>query len=155
MIQIGEKAPDAVLEATGGETVRLSDYFGKNVVLYFYPKDNTPGCTLEAQDFRDSIGEFEKLNTIVLGVSKDTVKCHEGFQEKHNLPFQLLSDPEAELQKGFDVWKPKKMMGKEFLGTVRSTFVLDTTGTVVNEWRSVKVDGHVEAVLQWIRENLK
>lgn len=155
MLQVGDKAPDIAVNGTGGATVKLSDFAGKIVVLYFYPKDNTPGCTMEAMDFRDAEEDFASLGAVVLGVSKDTVKCHEGFQEKHNLPFQLLSDPDAELQRAFDVWKPKKMMGKEFMGTIRSTFVLDREGHVVQEWRSVKVEGHVDEVLGWIRENMK
>ena len=153
-VTVGEKAPDFTLPNQDGENVTLSQYKGKNVVLYFYPKDMTPGCTTQACDFRDNYSEFEKLNTVVLGVSPDPIERHQKFIEKHGLPFTLLADTENEVAKMYDVWKLKKMFGKEFYGIERSTFVIDADGIVRNEWRKVKVDGHIEETIQFIKENL-
>src|SRR4051795_5779622 len=150
----GQLAPNHALVASNGQTVQLSDFRGKNVVLYFYPKDMTPGCTTEACDFRDQYEDFSELNTVILGVSPDPIKRHEKFIEKHNLPFLLLADEENELAKAFDVWKLKKNFGKEYMGIERSTFILDSEGKIVKEWRKVKVKNHSNEVFQFIQENL-
>lgn len=146
--EIGKKLQDFTAPATGGQEISLSDLEGKNVVLYFYPKDNTPGCTTEGQDFRDHIEDFERANTVVLGVSRDSVKSHENFKAKQGFPFELLADKEETLCKQFDVIKLKKNYGREYLGVDRSTFLIDSTGRLVREWRSVKVKGHVQEVLE-------
>lgn len=153
-LTIGQKAPDFELPASDGETVKLSDYVGKNVVLYFYPKDMTPGCTTEACDFRDKHSKFEEVNAIILGVSPDPINRHEKFIEKHGLPFLLLADEEHKVAESYEVWKLKKNFGKEYMGIERSTFVIDKEGNIAKEWRKVKVEGHVEEALQFIKENL-
>jgi thioredoxin-dependent peroxiredoxin len=150
----GQMAPDLALPASNGQTVKLSDFKGKNVVLYFYPKDMTPGCTTEACDFRDRHTDFSELNTVILGVSPDPISKHEKFIEKHGLPFLLLADEQKELANAFDVWKLKKNFGKEYMGIERSTFILDTEGKVVKEWRKVRVKDHTNQVYQFIQENL-
>ncbi|MDE3838035.1 thioredoxin-dependent thiol peroxidase [Bacillus methanolicus] len=150
----GELAPDIELPASNGKIVKLSDFRGKNVVLYFYPKDMTPGCTTEACDFRDAYQEFSDVNTVILGVSPDPINRHEKFIEKHGLPFLLLADEDHKLAEAFGVWKLKKNFGKEYMGIERSTFVIDKDGKIVKEWRNVKVKGHVEETLQYVRENL-
>ncbi len=142
------------LESTSGKVVSLEDYKGKNLVLYFYPKDNTPGCTVEAQDFASNYEKFKELNTEVLGISKDSIKSHNKFKEKFSLPFELLSDEEREVHGEFDVLKEKNMFGKKAIGTVRSTFIFNANGDLVKEFRDVKVKGHVEEVLEYIKENL-
>lgn len=147
-------APDFKLPASNGEEVQLSDFHGKNVVLYFYPKDMTPGCTTEACDFRDQHKNFTELNTVIVGVSPDPVERHGRFIEKHQLPFILLADENKEVAKMYDVWKLKKNFGREYMGIERSTFIIDSEGQVVKEWRKVRVKGHVEAALTYIRENL-
>ncbi|NLU11585.1 MAG: peroxiredoxin [Gammaproteobacteria bacterium] len=134
-------------QATSEKTVQLADLAGKNVVLYFYPKDNTPGCTTESQDFRDLHEQFTAANTLVFGVSRDSMRSHENFKAKHNLPFELISDPEEVLCKQFDVIKLKKLYGKEHMGIERSTFLIDAAGVLRNEWRKVKVAGHAAQVL--------
>lgn len=149
---VGQKVPDIAVLNQDGEKVSLTDFKGKNMVLYFYPKDMTPGCTTESCDFRDYHPEFEKLNTVVIGVSPDDITSHQKFIAKHNLPFTLLADTEQALAKHFDVWKLKKNFGKEYMGIERSTFVINTEGEIVKEWRKVKVKGHVEEVLQFVRE---
>ncbi|WP_273852930.1 thioredoxin-dependent thiol peroxidase [Guptibacillus spartinae] len=153
-VEIGEKAPDFKLEASTGETVSLSDYKGKNVVLYFYPKDMTPGCTTEACDFRDHIEGFEELDTVILGVSPDPVEKHKKFIDKYDLPFLLLADEDHSAAEAYDVWQLKKNFGKEYMGIVRSTFVIDKEGNLVKEWRKVRVKDHVESALSYIKENL-
>jgi thioredoxin-dependent peroxiredoxin len=150
----GQTAPDISLPASNGQNVKLSDFRGKNVVLYFYPKDMTPGCTTEACDFRDRHVDFSELNTVILGVSPDPISKHEKFIEKHQLPFLLLADEQNEFAHAFDVWKLKKNFGKEYMGIERSTFVLDAEGKVVKEWRKVKVKDHTNEVYQFIQENL-
>lgn len=144
--------PDIEAPATGDRTIKLSDFRGKNIVLYFYPKDNTPGCTLEGQDFRDRMHEFERLNTVILGVSRDSVRTHENFKAKHEFPFDLLADPDEKLCSLFDVIKMKNMYGKKVRGIERSTFLIDKQGDIVFEWRKVKVKNHVEEVLGRVRE---
>jgi len=151
MLQEGQKAPDFTLPDTNENPIKLSDLKGKWVVLYFYPKDNTPGCTIEAMDFSARKKDFEKLNTIVLGMSKDSCASHQKFTEKKDLSINLLSDEDSRVQKLYDVWKPKKMMGREFLGTVRTTFLIDPEGMIKKIWNNVKAKGHAEAVLETLK----
>ncbi len=151
-ISIGETVTNFSASATGDKTIQLSDYQGKYVVLYFYPRDNTPGCTTEGKDFRDHISEFDALNSVILGVSRDTVRVHEGFKSKQEFPFDLLSDKEETLCDLFDVIKMKMMYGKESRGIERSTFLIDPKGVLVHEWRKVKVKVHIEEVLQVLKE---
>lgn len=146
------KAKEFTLPASNGKDVSLKDFFGKNVILYFYPKDNTPGCTTEACSFRDSMEEFNNNDTVILGVSKDSIKKHNSFIEKYNLPFLLLSDEEGKVCEEYGVWQLKKMMGKEYMGIVRSTFLIDKSGEIIKEWRGVKVDGHTEEVLLALKD---
>ena len=146
------KAKNFSLPASNGNVVSLEDFKGKNVIVYFYPKDNTPGCTTEACSFRDSFEEFQSSETIILGISKDSIKKHNGFIEKHNLPFLLLSDEDGKVCEDYGVWQLKKMMGKEYMGIVRSTFLIDKDGNLVKEWRAVKVNGHIEEVLEFVKE---
>jgi peroxiredoxin Q/BCP len=148
---IGKKLSDFTLPATGEKDISLSDLKGKNVVIYFYPKDSTPGCTREGQDFRDNIRKFRSRKTIVLGVSRDSIKSHENFKEKQAFPFDLLSDKDEKLCKQFDVIKEKNMYGKKHMGIERSTFLIDAKGVLQQEWRKVKVDGHVNEVLDAIK----
>lgn len=148
---IGQKIANFSLPATGDKEISLDQLKGKNVVLYFYPKDSTPGCTTEGQNFRDSIKEFEAQNTVILGVSRDTLRKHENFKEKQQFPFDLLADTEEALCKQFDVIKLKKNYGKEYMGIERSTFIINTEGELVKEWRKVKVPGHVDEVLEAIK----
>ena len=150
----GQLAPDFSLPASNGETEKLSDFRGKNVVLYFYPKDMTPGCTTQACDFRDRHQEFSDINTVVQGVSPDPISRHEKLIEKHGLPFLLLADEQNEAATAYDVWKLKKNFGKEYMGIERSTFIIDPEGKVVKEWRKVRVKEHINEVHQFIQENL-
>ena len=150
-IAVGKAVPDFTLPATGEQTIRLSDLKGHNVVLYFYPKDNTPGCTLEGQDFRDLHTKFKRANTVVLGVSRDSVKSHEGFKSKQEYPFELLSDEDEKVCKLFEVIKPKNMYGKDVMGVERSTFLVDAAGILRREWRKVKVEGHAAEVLEAVK----
>lgn len=153
-VTIGNKAPDFTLRASNGEEVSLSDYKGQNIVLYFYPKDMTPGCTTEACDFRDYAAEFENINTVILGVSPDPIKKHQKFIDKHGLPFLLLADEDKKAAEVYNVWQLKKNFGKEYMGIVRSTFIIDKDGKLVKEWRKVKVKDHVKEALNYIKENL-
>ena len=139
--------PDLTLATTGGKTIRLSDLKGKNVVLYFYPKDDTPGCTTEGCDIRDHFTEFGQRNTVVLGVSRDSVASHENFKAKFNFPFDLVSDPEEKLCRAFDVIRQKSLYGRTYMGVDRSTFIFDTTGKLRKEFRGVKVPGHIDEIL--------
>ncbi|MFC5474069.1 peroxiredoxin [Paraherbaspirillum soli] len=136
---------------TGDKTFTLSDYRGQNVVLYFYPKDNTPGCTTEGIQFRDLYPEFQKHNTQLFGISRDSIRSHDGFKAKLEMPFDLISDPDETLCVMFDVMKMKNMYGKQVRGIERSTFVIDGAGTLVKEWRGVKVPGHVAEVLEFVK----
>lgn len=145
------KAPNFSADATGEQTLSLKDFKGKNLVIYFYPKDNTPGCTTEGQNFRDLYAEFKQLNTEILGVSKDSVRVHENFKKKHEFPFDLLSDPDETVCKAFDVIKLKKLYGKEYMGIERSTFLIDDKSNIKQEWRKVKVKGHVDEVLEAVK----
>lgn len=142
------------LQETDGSNVSLEDFKGQNVVIYFYPKDNTSGCTTEATEFRDLYDEFKKLNTVVLGISRDSLKSHANFREKQNLPFLLLSDKDEEVHKLFDVMKLKKMYGKEYMGVERSTFIIDKDGELIKEFRNVKAKGHAEEVLKFINQEM-
>lgn len=146
-VSLNKKVPAFTAEATGDQKLSLKDFKGKNLVIYFYPKDNTPGCTQEGQDFRDNYSKFKRAKTVVLGVSRDSVKVHTNFKAKHEFPFELLSDPEEELCKLFDVIKLKKNYGREYMGIERSTFLIDSKGVLREEWRGVKVKGHVDEVL--------
>ena len=149
----GKTAPNFSLRNEQGELVSLADFAGeKYVVLYFYPKDATPGCTTQACDFRDSHEDFSKLNAVILGVSPDDQASHVKFIEKQGLPFSLLVDEDNAVSEKYDVWKLKKMFGREFMGIERSTFLIDPTGTVVKEWRKVKVKGHIEEALTTLKE---
>jgi thioredoxin-dependent peroxiredoxin len=149
----GMHAPEFILPNENGEMISLKDFAGeKYVVLYFYPKDSTPGCTTQACDFRDAYEDFSKLNAVVLGVSPDNATSHEKFIGKHGLPFSLLIDEEHIVAEKYDVWKLKKMFGKEYMGIERSTFLIDPTGTVVKEWRKVKVKGHIEEALATLEQ---
>ena len=152
MAKIGNKITDIKLASTGDQIIQLSDFRGKNIVLYFYPKDNTPGCTLEGQDFRDNKRKFSARNTVILGVSRDSVKSHENFKSKQSFSFDLLSDPDEKLCKQFDVIKEKNMYGKKVIGIERSTFLIDENGVLVKEWRKVKVKGHAGEVLEEIKK---
>jgi len=143
----GDKISHFTRPATGNQDISLSDFKGKNVVLYFYPRDSTPGCTTEGQNFRDYIRDFDNANTVILGVSRDSIRRHENFKAKQSFPFELLSDEDESLCKQFDVIKLKKLYGKEYMGVDRSTFLIDSAGKLVQQWRSVKVKGHVEEVL--------
>ena len=148
----GKKVPDFTLPATGDREISLSDYSGKRVVLYFYPKDSTPGCTTEGQDFRDSINTFRRRRTVILGISRDSVKSHENFKAKQQFPFDLLSDADEKVCKLFDVIREKNMYGRKVMGIERSTFLIDEKGILRREWRKVKVKGHVDEVLEAIKE---
>ena len=147
MVTLGKKVKNFKAVATGDKTISLSDYKGKKLVLYFYPKDSTPGCTTEGQDFRDAKARFTRQNAVVLGVSRDSLKSHENFREKQKFNFDLLSDSDEALCKQFDVIKMKNMYGKKVLGVERSTFLIDENGVLRQEWRKVKVKDHVEEVL--------
>jgi peroxiredoxin Q/BCP len=151
-IQIGRVAPNFKLTATGGKKLSLKDLRGSHVILYFYPKDNTSGCTKESCDFKAHHLKFRRRNTIVLGVSRDTIASHERFREKFGFPFDLLSDPEEIACKAFDVIREKNMYGRKVMGIERSTFLIDEKGKLRNEWRKVKVKGHVEEALDAVKE---
>jgi peroxiredoxin Q/BCP len=153
-VSVGQAVQDFELPANNGKNVKLSDFRGKNVVIYFYPKDMTPGCTTEACDFRDRHQSFSDLNTVIVGISPDPVQDHEKFIEKYDLPFMLLADEDKKVSEQFGVWQLKNNFGKESMGVVRSTFVVDKNGELVKEWRKVSVDGHVEEALNYIKENL-
>ena len=147
----GDKAPDFCLPNQDEKDICLKEHQGKNVILYFYPKDNTPGCSIEAMAFTRYKEEFEKLNTTVLGVSKDSCESHKKFIEKKQLNLTLIADTEKEIHEKYGVWRMKKFMGKEFLGTIRTTFLIDSTGKINKIWDNVKVKGHVEEVLDQVK----
>ncbi|WP_226537176.1 thioredoxin-dependent thiol peroxidase [Fictibacillus halophilus] len=153
-VETGTKAPDFKLPASNGENVQLSDFKGKNVVLYFYPKDMTPGCTTQACDFRDMHGDFEEQNTVIIGVSPDPLARHDKFIEKYGLPFLLVADEDHKAAELYDVWKLKKNFGKEYMGIERSTFIIDKEGVIQKEYRKVRVKDHVQDALAFIKENL-
>ena len=149
--ELDKKAPHFKLAATGDQTLTLNDFKGKNLVIYFYPKDNTPGCTTEGQNFRDAYPEFQRFNTEILGVSRDSVKTHQNVKNKHDFPFDLLSDNEEEMCNAYDVIHLKKMYGKEYMGIERSTFLIDSKGKLRQQWRKVKVKGHIDEVLEAVK----
>ena len=151
-VTIGHPVPEFTAAATGDQQVSLSDYRGRQLVIYFYPKDSTPGCTTEGGDFRDRKADFADANTVILGVSRDGLRAHENFKAKQGFNFELISDKDETLCQLFDVIKLKKLYGKEHLGIERSTFLIDRDGNLAREWRKVKVKGHVEEVLEAARE---
>lgn len=150
-IEVGKKAPAFTLESSDGGKVKLSDHAGKIVVVYFYPRDNTSGCTLEAQEFRDAIPALQKLGAVVLGVSKDTIASHEKFRDKHELTFPLLSDGDGKMMAAYGAWGEKMMYGKKKQGIIRSTVLVGKDGKVVQHWPKVTVKGHVAAVLAAVK----
>ena len=154
IVRLGEIVPDFTLPSSEGRDISLSEFRGKYVVLYFYPADLTPGCTQEACDFRDRRAEYERLNAQVLGVSPDPVHSHVKFKAKHELPFPLLSDPDCKVLEMFGVWQLRKRYGREYMGVVRSTFLIDPEGRLVREWRNVRVASHVDEVLAELRKTV-
>ena len=148
MLKIGDKAPEFKLKSDNGETLSLRDFKGKKVILYFYPKDMTSGCTVEACDFRDNIKKFEKKNSVIIGVSADDTKSHVKFKEKYDLPFTLLSDETHKMLEDYGVWQEKSMYGKKYQGIVRTTFVIDEKGNIEKVFEKVKVDGHINEILE-------
>jgi thioredoxin-dependent peroxiredoxin len=149
-VTVGKPVPDIEVRATDDQKFKLSDLQGKNLVLYFYPKDNTPGCTTEGQDFRDHYEDFRKLKTEIFGVSRDSLKSHEGFKDKQCFPFDLIADEDEQLCKLFDVIQEKTLYGKKYLGIERSTFVIDKNGMLRREWRGLKAEGHAQEVLDFV-----
>jgi thioredoxin-dependent peroxiredoxin len=147
MLKAGDPAPDFQAATDGGGTVSLKDFRGKKVVLYFYPKDNTPGCTREACDFRDAISRFKKKDVVVLGVSPDSIESHKKFKAKFDLPFPLLADEDHKIAEAYGAWGEKSMYGKKFLGIIRSTFLIDEKGKIAEAFEKVKVNGHVDQLL--------
>lgn len=152
-LEIGTNAPAFKLPTDGGKSLSLASLKGKKVVLYFYPKDMTPGCTTESEGFRDQIKEFEKAGCVIVGASKDSVARHDKFVAKHDLPFRLLCDEEGNLCEDYGVWQMKKLYGREFMGIVRTTFLIDEKGVVAHVWNKVRVKGHVDAVLEFVQSN--
>lgn len=148
---VGDKAPAISLPRDGGEMVNLSDFAGKNVVLYFYPKDDTPGCTKEAIGFTESVDAFAALDTVILGVSKDSLKKHDKFVAKHDLKIALLSDEEGDVCERYGTWVEKSMYGKTYMGIERATYLIDAKGNIAQAWRKVRVPGHVDTVLDAVR----
>lgn len=148
---VNKIVPEFSAAMTGNQTFKLSDYRGKKIVLYFYPKDNTPGCTTEGLHFRDLYPEFQEANAEIFGVSRDSIRSHEGFKAKLEMPFELISDPDETLCNMFNVMKMKNMYGKQVRGIERSTFVIDGAGKLVKEWRGVKVPGHIDEVLEYVK----
>jgi peroxiredoxin Q/BCP len=149
---IGKVIPALKLPATGEQTIDLKSLRGKNVVIYFYPKDSTPGCTTESQDFTTNHAKFKRQNTVILGISRDSIASHEKFKAKYKFPFELLSDADEKACAIFDVIKEKNMYGRKFMGIERSTFLINDKGKLAQEWRKVKVKGHVEEVLQAVKD---
>ena len=152
MLEVGKKAPKFSLENQEGKVLNLSSFKGKNLVVYFYPKDSTPGCTIQAVDFTKFKNKFLALDTVVIGVSKDSVNSHKKFCEKQKLKIDLLSDPEIKMIQDYGVWQEKSLYGKKYMGIVRSTFLIDKKGVVKEVWSPVKVKGHVESVLKSVEE---
>lgn len=146
-LDVGDQVPSTLLPSSSGKEVALTDFKGKKVVLYFYPKDDTPGCTTESCDFRDQAKSYTATNTVIVGISKDPLNSHKKFIKKYGLPFDLLSDEKGLLLDAFGVWKPKSMYGKTFLGVERSTFLIDERGKIVKSWRKVSVPNHVAEIL--------
>lgn len=153
-VEIGQKVEEFTLSDQNGDLINLSDFRGKHIVLYFYPRDMTPGCTTEACDFRDHYESFADIDTVIIGISPDSLESHQKFVEKHDLPFTLLVDDKLEVAKQFNVWQLKKTFGKEYYGIVRSTFVIDKDGILQKEYRNIRVKGHVEKALTYVKEHL-
>jgi len=151
MIKENTKAPDFTLPSTNSENQKLKDLLGKYVVIYFYPKDDTPGCTIETNDFNKLYPKFEKLNCEIFGISKDTIKSHDKFREKFKIKFDLLSDEQIKILKKYKVWGKKKFMGREFMGIIRSTFLIDKKGKIIKVWNNVKVKDHAKEVLETLK----
>tara|TARA_X000001036_G_scaffold327847_1_gene306384 strand:- start:47 stop:517 length:471 start_codon:yes stop_codon:yes gene_type:complete len=151
MLKINSKAPNFILSSTSKDKYSLKDSLGKFVVIYFYPKDDTPGCTIETNDFNKLIPKFEKLNCEVYGISKDSIKSHDKFKNKYKIKFDLLSDQEIKVLKKYKVWGKKKFMGREFMGTIRSTFLVDKTGKIIKIWDNVKVKDHAKEVFDTLK----
>jgi peroxiredoxin Q/BCP len=152
MIEINKKAPEFCLKNQNNQDICLKYFKGNWVVLYFYPKDNTPGCSLEAKDFTDHVKEFEEKDAKIIGISPDSLDSHKKFEKKHRLSLNLLSDSHHETLKHYDAWKPKKLYGREFMGVVRSTFLIDPEGNIAYIWPKVKVIGHVQEVMNKLME---
>lgn len=150
MVKLDQIVENFKLPSTGGQDFNLSDHFGRSVIIYFYPKDDTPGCTTEGQDFRDNWDAFNQRNCVIVGISRDSVKSHENFKSKMQFPFELLSDSDETVCSLFDVMKLKNMYGKQVRGIERSTFMIDAQGILRKEWRGVKVPGHVQEVLEYL-----
>ena len=150
-IEINSPIPDLTLEGTNNTTFSISNFVGKNLILYFYPKDSTPGCTNESIDFKDNYDIFQKLNTEIFGISRDSLKSHEKFKAKYSFPFELLSDADEIACDLFDVIKMKNMYGKKVRGIERSTFLINTEGKLINEWRGVKVNGHIQELIEFLQ----
>lgn len=150
MLEAGVKAPEFKLQDKDGNLVSLSDFKNKKIVLYFYPRDNTPGCTKQACSFRDNYEEFKSKDVVVIGISKDSIKSHTNFAKKHDLPFILLSDPELEAIKAYDVWQEKKLYGKVSMGVVRTTYIIDENGMIEKVYDKVKTDKNVGEVLEYL-----
>jgi peroxiredoxin Q/BCP len=154
MVSVGKRVKNFTLPATGEQNLSLSDFSGRSLIIYFYPKDNTPGCTREGQEFRDLYTQFADAGAEILGVSRDSVKVHENFRNKQEFPFQLLSDSEELLCKQFDVIHEKKLYGRTYMGIVRSTFLIDPEGILQHEWRKVRVPDHAQIVLDTLKAGL-
>ena len=150
-IEINSPIPDLSLEGTNNTTFSISNFLGKNLIIYFYPKDSTPGCTNESIDFKDNYDIFQKLNTEIFGISRDSLKSHEKFKAKYSFPFELLSDADEIACDLFDVIKMKNMYGKKVRGIERSTFLINTEGKLINEWRGVKVNGHIQELIEFLQ----
>ena len=154
-LEPGQKAPNFKLLNDKEEPITLKNFAGKNLVIYFYPKDNTPGCTIESRGFSKLANKFKKLNTEILGVSKDSIASHKKFKEKYKLPFDLLSDPEGTMCEAYGAWGEKSLFGKKYLGIIRSTFLINTQGNIINSWYKVKVKSHASAVLEKLTNSQK
>ena len=152
MLKINTKAPSLNLSSTSGNSYSLKDSIGKYVILYFYPKDDTPGCTIETNDFNKLLTKFKKLNCDLFGISKDDMKSHNKFKEKYKIKFNLLADNELKIIKSYKVWAKKKFMGKEFMGVIRSTFLIDPKGKIIKIWDNVKVKNHAKEVLETLKD---
>jgi peroxiredoxin Q/BCP len=153
-VEVGSKSPNFSLISSDGKKISLSDFTDKKIVIYFYPKDDTPGCTLEANDFKENFSEFEKLNTVIIGISKDNIKQHHNFKTRYNLPFILLSDEKAEVINLYGAWIQKSMFGKKYFGIDRSTFFLDENHIIQKIWNNVKVKNHASEVLNFIKSQI-
>lgn len=152
MVSVGKRVKNFTLPATGDQNLSLNDFEGRNLIIFFYPKDNTPGCTREGQDFRDLHPQFVAAGTEIVGVSRDTVRTHENYRAKHEFPFHLLSDKEETLCNQFDVIKEKKLYGRTYMGIERSTFLIGPDGVLLEQWRKVKVPDHAQAVLDAVKD---